>query len=279
MTINCNGKLIDLNTPRIMGILNLTPDSFFDGGRYQIEEEILKQVEIMLSEGATFIDLGGYSSRPGAKNVSAEDERSRVLPALELILKNFENILVSIDTFRSEIALECIETGACMVNDISAGSMDAKMFQTVARLQVPYIIMHMKGTPQDMQAHTTYQNLVKDMIYYFSEKVFELRALGLNDIIIDPGYGFSKTLDQNYEILGCSELLKNLELPILTGVSRKSMLYKVLECGPEDALNATTAAHSIALMKGTNILRVHDVKEASETIRIMEQIKPWSSNV
>ena len=166
-----------------------------------------------------------------------------------------------------------------MVNDISAGSMDAKMFQTVARLQVPYIIMHMKGTPQDMQAHTTYQNLVKDMIYYFSEKVFELRALGLNDIIIDPGYGFSKTLDQNYEILGCSELLKNLELPILTGVSRKSMLYKVLECGPEDALNATTAAHSIALMKGTNILRVHDVKEASETIRIMEQIKPWSSNV
>ena len=279
MTINCNGKLIDLNTPRIMGILNLTPDSFFDGGRYQIEEEILKQVEIMLSEGATFIDLGGYSSRPGAKDVSAEDERSRVLPALELILKNFENILVSIDTFRSEIALECIETGACMVNDISAGSMDEKMFETVARLQVPYIIMHMKGRPQDMRTHTTYQNLVKDIIYYFSEKVFELRALGLNDIIIDPGYGFSKTLDQNYEILGCSELLKNLELPILTGISRKSMLYKVLECGPEDALNATTAAHSIALMKGTNILRVHDVKEASETIRIMEQIKPWSSNV
>ena len=279
MTINCNGKLIDLNTPRIMGILNLTPDSFFDGGRYQIEEEILKQVEIMLSEGATFIDLGGYSSRPGAKDVSAEDERSRVLPALELILKNFENILVSIDTFRSEIALECIETGACMVNDISAGSMDEKMFETVARLQVPYIIMHMKGRPQDMQTHTTYQNLVKDIIYYFSEKVFELRALGLNDIIIDPGYGFSKTLDQNYEILGCSELLKNLELPILTGISRKSMLYKVLECGPEDSLNATTAAHSIALMKGTNILRVHDVKEASETIRIMEQIKPWSSNV
>lgn len=279
MTINCNGKLIDLNTPRIMGILNLTPDSFFDGGRYQIEEEILKQVEIMLSEGATFIDLGGYSSRPGAKNVSAEDERLRVLPALELILKNFENILVSIDTFRSDIALECIETGACMVNDISAGSMDEKMFETVARLQVPYIIMHMKGTPQDMQTHTTYQNLVKDIIYYFSEKVFELRALGLNDIIIDPGYGFSKTLDQNYEILGCSELLKNLELPILTGISRKSMLYKVLECGPEDALNATTAVHSIALMKGTNILRVHDVKEASETIRIMEQIKPWSSNV
>lgn len=279
MTINCNGKLIDLNTPRIMGILNLTPDSFFDGGRYQIEEEILKQVEIMLSEGATFIDLGGYSSRPGAKDVSAEDERSRVLPALELILKNFENILVSIDTFRSEIAQECIETGACMINDISAGSMDEKMFETAARLQVPYIIMHMKGTPQDMQTHTTYQNLVKDIIYYFSEKVFELRALGLNDIIIDPGYGFSKTLDQNYEILGCSELLKNLELPILTGISRKSMLYKVLECGPEDALNATTAAHSIALMKGTNILRVHDVKEASETIRIMEQIKPWSSNV
>lgn len=279
MTINCNGKLIDLNTPRIMGILNLTPDSFFDGGRYQIEEEILKQVEIMLSEGATFIDLGGYSSRPGAKDVSAEDERSRVLPALELILKNFENILVSIDTFRSEIALECIETGACMVNDISAGSMDEKMFETVARLQVPYIIMHMKGRLQDMQTHTTYQNLVKDIIYYFSEKVFELRALGLNDIIIDPGYGFSKTLDQNYEILGCSELLKNLELPILTGISRKSMLYKVLECGPEDSLNATTAAHSIALMKGTNILRVHDVKEASETIRIMEQIKPWSSNV
>jgi len=165
------------------------------------------------------------------------------------------------------------------VNDISAGSMDEKMFETVARLQVPYIIMHMKGRPQDMQTHTTYQNLVKDIIYYFSEKVFELRALGLNDIIIDPGYGFSKTLDQNYEILGCSELLKNLELPILTGISRKSMLYKVLECGPEDSLNATTAAHSIALMKGTNILRVHDVKEASETIRIMEQIKPWSSNV
>ncbi len=276
-SINCLGKLIDLETPKVMGILNLTPDSFYDGGRYTGESEILKRVERMVSDGATFVDLGAYSSRPGAQHVSLEEERSRLLPALRSILKEFPDLLVSIDTFRSQIARESIEAGAAMVNDISAGSLDDSMFKTIAELQVPYVIMHMRGTPQDMQEHTGYDNLVREVILYFSERVFTLRELGVNDIIIDPGYGFSKTLEQNYELLGRSELLKALELPVLTGVSRKSMLYRVLESGPEEALAATVTAQAVALLKGTSILRVHDVREAVQSIQIIEKIKPWSN--
>ena len=276
-SINCLGKLIDLETPKVMGILNLTPDSFYDGGRYTGESEILKRVERMVSDGATFVDLGAYSSRPGAQHVSLEEERSRLLPALRSILKEFPDLLVSIDTFRSQIARESIEAGAAMVNDISAGSLDDSMFKTIAELQVPYVIMHMRGTPQDMQEYTAYEDLVREVIFYFSERVFALRELGVNDIIIDPGYGFSKTLEQNYELLGRSELLKALELPVLTGVSRKSMLYRVLESGPEEALAATVTAQAVALLKGTSILRVHDVREAVQSIQIIEKIKPWSN--
>lgn len=272
-SINCLGRLIDLDTPRVMGVLNLTPDSFYDGGKYKSDKEILTQAEKMLDEGATFIDIGGYSSRPGASDVSLEEERSRLIPALKLILKEFDRALVSVDTFRSQIAQESIESGAAMINDISAGYMDPEMFSTIARLQVPYVIMHMRGTPQNMQDNLTYDNLLKDIIYYFSERVFELRALGVNDIIIDPGYGFSKTMDQNYELLGKSELLRHLELPILTGISRKSMLYKLIGTGPEGALAATVAAHTIALLKGTSILRAHDVKEAVHAIEIVQKTK------
>lgn len=272
-TINCLGNLIDLETPRIMGILNITPDSFYDGGKYKSEKQILNQVEKMLIEGATFIDLGAYSSRPGASHVSLEEERARLLPTLKLILREFDKVLVSVDTFRSQIARESVEAGAAMINDISAGYLDQEMFSTIAQVQVPYIIMHMKGNPQNMQNQVQYENLVKEIIYYFSERVFELRKLGVNDIIIDPGYGFSKTLDQNYELLGKSELLCNLELPVLTGVSRKSMLYKLIGTEPEEALPATIAAQVIALLKGTNILRVHDVKEAKQAIQIVEKTK------
>lgn len=272
-TINCLGNLIDLETPRIMGILNITPDSFYDGGKYKSAKQILNQVEKMLIEGATFIDLGAYSSRPGASHVSLEEERARLLPTLKLILREFDKVLVSVDTFRSQIARESVEAGAAMINDISAGYLDQEMFSTIAQVQVPYIIMHMKGNPQNMQNQVQYENLVKEIIYYFSERVFELRKLGVNDIIIDPGYGFSKTLDQNYELLGKSELLCNLELPVLTGVSRKSMLYKLIGTEPEEALPATIAAQVIALLKGTNILRVHDVKEAKQAIQIVEKTK------
>ena len=272
-SINCQGNLIDLTSPRVMGVLNLTPDSFYDGGKYKSDVQILSQVEKMLLEGAAFIDLGAYSSRPGASNVSLEEERSRLLPTLKLILKEFDKAIVSVDTFRSVIARESIEEGAALINDISAGHLDPEMFETIAQLQVPYIIMHMKGNPQNMTSQAQYENLLKEIIHYFSERVFELRKLGVNDIIIDPGYGFSKTLDQNYELLGKSELLGNLGLPVLTGVSRKSMLYKLIGTGPEGALAATVAAHVIALLKGTHILRVHDVKEAMQAIQIVEKTK------
>lgn len=268
-SINCNGTLIDLSSPKVMGILNSTPDSFFDGGKYQQETAIIAQVEKMLSEGATFIDIGAYSSRPGAKHISEEEELERILPVVKMLIKEFPKILISIDTFRSNIAKNCINNGACIVNDISVGSMDTEMFKTVAKLQVPYIIMHMQGTPQNMQANPTYKNVVTDILYYFSKKIYELRALGVNDIIADVGFGFGKTIEQNYTLLNNLELFQNLEIPTLAGLSRKSMLYKPLEITPEKALNATTAANTIALLNGTNILRVHDVKEAVETIKIV----------
>jgi len=270
-SINCKGKLIDLHHPKVMGILNLTPDSFYDGGKYRSDKDILLQTEKMIEEGAIFIDVGAYSSRPGAKYISEEEEISRLIPVLEMILLKFPEVLISVDTFRSKVAKLSIATGACMINDISAGNLDDKMFETIANLQVPYIMMHMKGNPKNMQDQTNYDHLITDIVYYFSKKINELRALNVNDILLDVGFGFSKTLDQNYELLGNLNLFKNLDLPILTGISRKSMLYKLLDTTSDEALNATSIANTIALQQGSNILRVHDVKEAMQTIKILKK--------
>ena len=272
MTINCKGTLIDLSTPKVMGILNITPDSFYDGGRYKNDTSILNQVENMLIEGATFIDVGAYSSRPGANHVSEAEELKRIIPIVELLIKQFPSINLSIDTFRSNIAKECINTGAAIINDISGGKLDEKMLETVGKLGVPYVMMHMKGTPQTMQQHTDYNDLIKEIIYYFSERVAEARSHKINDIIIDPGFGFSKTLEQNYSLLNHLELLNMLEQPMLVGVSRKSMIYKLLDTNPKEALNGTTSLNTIALLKGAKILRVHDVKEAMECIKLTNQL-------
>ena len=272
MTINCNGNLIDLNSPKVMGILNCTPDSFFDGGKYKNENEILSQVEIMLSEGATFIDLGAYSSKPNAAFVSEEEETNRLLPIVDLLVKHFPDILLSIDTFRASVAKKAIQSGAVIINDISAGSLDQNMFSTVARLQVPYIMMHMKGTPQTMQTLAQYQNICKEMRYYFSEKVAQARQLGINDLIIDPGFGFAKTTEQNFEVLQILELFNALNLPLLVGVSRKSMIYKTLEITPQESLNGTSILNTIALQKGAKILRVHDVNEAMQCIQLVQKV-------
>lgn len=272
MTINCKGTLVDLTKPKVMGILNVTPDSFFDGGKYKNERDILEQAEKMLSEGATFIDVGAYSSRPGAKHISEEEELQRMLPVVELLIKNFPEIIISIDSFRSRVVEESINAGAAIINDISGGKMDEQMFETVAKLQVPYIMMHMKGTPQNMQQNPQYENVVTEVISFFAEQLFKLRELKVNDVIIDVGFGFGKTLDQNYELLKKLSLFKSLDVPILTGVSRKSMLYKLLGVTPKEALNATTVANTIALLNGTHILRVHDVKEAVEAVKIVGQL-------
>ncbi|WP_299159521.1 dihydropteroate synthase [uncultured Tenacibaculum sp.] len=272
MTINCKGSLIDLTSPKVMGILNITPDSFFDGGKYKNEKEILHQAEKMLNEGATFIDVGAYSSRPGAKHISEEEELQRITPVVELLINNFPEIIISVDSFRSRVVEETINSGAAIINDISGGLMDGKMFEMVAKLQVPYIMMHMQGTPMNMQEKPTYKDIVVEITSFFTDQIFKLRQLKVNDIIVDVGFGFGKTSEHNYELLQKLALFKNLEVPILTGVSRKSMLYKLLGILPKQALNATTVANTIALLNGANILRVHDVKEAVETIKIVEQL-------
>lgn len=269
-SINCNGTLIDLSAPKVMGILNCTPDSFFDGGKYKDLTAIVNQVEKMLDEGATFIDVGAYSSRPGAKHISEEEELNRILPVIKLLKSEFPAILISIDTFRSEVANQCIHHGACIINDISAGDMDANMFPVIAKLQVPYIMMHMQGTPQNMQKKPIYNDVVSDLLYYFSKKIGELHELGLNDIITDVGFGFGKTVSHNYQLLKHLDLFKKLEAPMLVGMSRKGMLYKPLGITAETALNATTAANTVALLNGASILRVHDVKEAVEAVKIVE---------
>ncbi|HQV34856.1 MAG TPA: dihydropteroate synthase [Flavobacterium sp.] len=268
MLINCQGKLIDLATPKVMGILNVTPNSFYDGGKYKNESEIVKQVETMLVDGADFIDIGAYSSKPNAEFVSEEEEIARLIPVLKLVLKEFPTTLLSVDTFRSEVAKAAVKSGASIINDISAGGLDDKMMETIGKLQVPYIMMHMKGTPQTMTQLTQYDDIVKEMLFYFSEKVALARSFGINDLIIDPGFGFAKTVEQNFEIMQKLELFKVLELPILAGVSRKSMIYKPLDLTPEKALNGTTALNMIALTKGASILRVHDVKEAVECVKL-----------
>ena len=274
MTINCKGQLIDLSTPKIMGILNVTPNSFFDGGKYKNQQEILSQVELMLAEGATFIDIGAYSSKPNADFVSVKEEIARIIPVVDLILKHFPKALLSIDTFRSEVAQLTIENGAALINDIAAGSLDEQMMAVVAKHNVPYIMMHMRGTPQTMQTMTDYQDIVKEMLFYFSQKVHQARSLGINDLILDPGFGFAKATDQNYEVLQKMELFQMLELPLLAGISRKSMVYKPLHSNASEALNGTTVLNTIALTKGAKILRVHDVKEAMECITLYNKLNP-----
>ena len=272
MTINCKGTLIDLSSPKVMGILNLTPDSFFDGGRYKDEKSMLLHTEKMLTDGATFIDIGAYSSRPNADHVSEAEELSRLCPIVELLLKEFPEILISIDTFRSAVAQQTIDMGATMINDISAGNLDHNMMKTVANLKVPYIMMHMRGTPQTMQQQTLYTDLVKDIIFYFSERLNTAKQLGIVDTIIDPGFGFAKTLEQNFELLNKLELLKIIEKPLLVGVSRKSMIYKTLNNTAKDALNGTSILNTIALQKNASILRVHDVKEAMECVKLIKTL-------
>ena len=272
LSINCNGKLVDLNTPKVMGVLNITHDSFYDGGRYKDAKSILNQTEKLISEGATFLDIGAYSSRPGADFISENEELKRIVPVVELIQKNNPDVLISIDSFRAKVIRECVSAGAVISNDISAGKLDPDMIKTVGELGVPYIMMHMRGTPQTMKNHTTYQHLINEIYAYFSKQIELARQHNITDIIIDPGFGFAKTLAQNYELLKQMEFFKNLNCPILTGVSRKSMIYKVLGCTAEEALNGTTALNMVALMNGACILRVHDVKEAVECIKLFNQL-------
>ena len=276
MLINCKGMLINLSAPKVMGILNCTPDSFFDGGKYSNENELLAQVERMLADGADFIDIGAYSSKPNAEFVSEEEEVKRIVPVVELILKHFPDVLLSIDTFRAKVAEACINSGASIINDISAGLLDDVMLQTVGRLKVPYVMMHMRGNPQTMVKLTQYDDIVQEMLFYFSERIAAARSHGIEDIIIDPGFGFAKTLSQNYEVLNKLELLQMIGLPLLSGVSRKSMVYKLLGNSPQEALNGTTALNTISLMKGAKILRVHDVKEAVEAVKIYGQLTSQS---
>ncbi|WP_426091684.1 dihydropteroate synthase [Flavobacterium sp. DSR3-2] len=272
MTINCKGLLVDLSTPKVMGILNVTPNSFFDGGKYKNETEILSHVEKMLFDGATFIDIGAYSSKPNAEFVSEQQEISRIVPVVDLILKHFPETKISIDTFRSEVARASIESGAAIINDIAAGNLDDKMMETIAKYNVPYIMMHMRGNQQTMQTLTDYDDIVKEMLFYFSEKIALARSFGINDLIIDPGYGFAKTIAQNYEVFKKMELFNMLELPFLVGISRKSMIYKTIDTTIENALNGTTVLNTLALTKGAKILRVHDVKEAVECVTLFNKI-------
>ena len=272
MTINVKGKLIDLSDPIIMGILNITPDSFYDGGFYNSEKKIIAQVKKMINDGASIIDIGGYSSRPGAEDISIETELSRVLIVIKAIKNKFPETLISIDTFRSEVAKKAVKAGADIINDISGGSLDKKMFNTVSELNVPYIIMHMRGNPRNMTKKTKYDDILKELIKYFSKKIHLATKAGIKDIIIDPGFGFAKNVEQNFNILNNLDYLKYLDKPILIGVSRKSMIYKTLEVTPKDALNGSTVLHTISLLKGAKIIRTHDVKEANEAIKLVSQL-------
>ena len=267
-SLNCKGELIDLTTPKVMGILNITPDSFYDGGRFKDSKSVLDQVEKMLVEGATFIDLGAYSSRPGADFVSLDEELKRIVPVVTLILKVFPDCIISIDSFRSRVAMECAAAGASICNDVSAGKLDPKMMETVGQLKMPYIMMHMKGSPQNMHKLTDYKHLITDIYHYFSERIQLAKEHRITDLILDLGFGFAKTTEQNYKLLRHMGFFSNINLPMLAGVSRKSMIYKVLECTAAEALNGTTALHMMALANDSKILRVHDVKQAQECVQL-----------
>ena len=276
-TINVKGNLINLSIPKVMGILNITPDSFYKKSRIYQPENIIVLVEKMIADGMDIVDLGGYSSRPGAKEVSEKEEISRVIPIIKIISENFPSLPISIDTFRASVAEESIKNGAGLINDISAGEMDKAMFELVSEVDVPYIAMHMNGNPQNMQNNPVYNDIILEMTQYFSEKVNRLRQLNVSDIILDPGFGFGKTLNHNYEIINKFELLQNLGLPTLTGISRKSMINKVLGINPDEALNGTSVLNTVSLVKGTNILRVHDVKEAKQAILLTQKIVNYNS--
>jgi len=271
-TLNIKGILYPLDKPRVMGIINVTPDSFYADSRIGKEKELLMVVEEMLENGADFIDLGGYSSRPGAKEISEEEEYERIIPAIRSILNHFPETLISVDTFRSTIARQGINEGAVMINDISGGQLDDQMFKTVAETGVPYVLMHMKGNPQTMSSQTEYDNLFKEMGLFFNERVSELNNLGVSDIILDPGFGFSKSLDQNYELLKNFTYFEVIGYPLLVGLSRKSMIFRLLDVQPSEALNGTTILNTIALLKKASILRVHDIKEAVQVIKLIEKL-------
>ena len=273
-TINVNGELLDLSEPQVMGILNITPDSFFAESRKQSDEAIETRTRQILEEGASIIDIGAYSSRPGADDVSPSEEMDRLRKGLSIVRRVSPEAIISVDTFRADVAKMCVEEfGVGIINDIAGGEMDENMFKTVAALGVPYIMMHMKGTPKDMQANPHYDNMMQEIIGYFAKKVQQLRDLGAKDIILDPGFGFGKTLDDNYELMAHLDDLKIFELPMLVGVSRKSMIYKLFGTTPQEALNGTSILNTIALEKGASILRVHDVKECVETVEIVKKIK------
>ncbi|CAM4141937.1 dihydropteroate synthase [Pedobacter westerhofensis] len=273
ITLNLKGELLDLSRPVVMGILNLTPDSFYSNSRISSVDLALERAENCLEEGAVFIDIGAYSSRPGADDVSTDEELRRIVPVVEAISKRFPEARLSIDTFRAKVAGESIEAGAHIINDISGGELDEQMFETVARLQVPYILMHMKGNPQTMQEDPAYNNVSLDVVDYFEQKLYTLKNLGVRDIILDPGFGFAKTTDHNYELLNHMQNLDIFGLPVLVGFSRKSMIYKFLGNTPQEALNGTTVLNTIALEKGAKILRVHDVKAAAECIALVEKLQ------
>jgi dihydropteroate synthase len=270
-TVNCKGTLLDLSVPKVMGILNVTPDSFFDGGKFTEEKQIIRRVKKMLDDGADIVDVGAVSTRPGAKDVSEKEELKRLLPTIQIVLKKFPDAIISVDTVRSTVARKAVEAGASIINDVSGGNFDKKMFATAGELKVPYILMHMQGTPMTMQKNPVYKNVVKELIVYFAKKRAQLKDCGVLDIIIDPGFGFGKTVEHNFDILRNLSLFKMLDCPILAGISRKSMINKVLKTAPADALNGTTALNTVALMNGANILRVHDVKEAKEIVQLYKE--------
>ncbi|QNN42527.1 dihydropteroate synthase [Pedobacter roseus] len=272
-SLNIKGRLIDLSTPKVMGILNITPDSFYSNSRTKTTDEALTKAAQFLKEGATFIDIGGYSSRPGAKDISSSEEIDRLVPVVEVLTKEFPEAVISIDTFKAKVAEETILAGAHIINDIASGDMDEKMFETVAKLQVPYMIMHMQGTPQNMQQNPIYNNVLLEVIDYLTKKIAALKALHVHDIVIDPGFGFGKTTEHNYELLNQLEAFKIFKLPVLVGFSRKGMIYKTLGTTAAEALNGTTVLNTLALQKGAGILRVHDVKEAVECVRLVERLR------
>ena len=269
-TLNCRGKIVDISEPKVMGIVNVTPDSFYSGSKFSGLKEVLAAVERMLTEGADFIDIGGMSSRPGAEVISEDEELQRVVRVVDILHRHFPETILSIDTVRARVAAEGIAAGASIVNDISAGKIDTELLQMVAKLKVPYILMHMKGMPKNMQEHPEYDDVTLEVVDFLAEKIVELKEAGVNDIIIDPGFGFGKNLQHNYELLNNLDQLKIFDLPILVGISRKSMICQALKVNPDKALNGTTAAHIIALQRGANILRVHDVREAKEALRIYQ---------
>lgn len=273
-TLNVKGKIFDISSPVVMGILNVTPDSFYDGGAYKSAENILERTDQIIREGGLIIDLGGYSSRPGAADISEGEEIQRVIPAIQLIMRHFPNAILSIDTFRSEVARRAVGEGVSIINDISAGELDANMFQTIQDLGVPYILMHMKGSPQNMSAFANYENLLKEVEEYFVGKIKRLLEMGVSDLVLDPGFGFAKTPQHSFELLKNLDYFKKLKIPILAGISRKSMIYKTLGIDVRDSLNGTTALNMVALMNGANILRVHDVKEAFETVKLYKSVYP-----